>query len=138
MSSSPMKNGGFWTLLQTLRTGDTGPFLNPREILECKYQGKKKAMCWVGVLKGTLLGPFWFVDARNNPVTLNQQTYLDMLQSKLWPILLTHCDLRRLWLMQDGATCHCTERVLTWLHSKFGARIISSRSAIPWPPKARN
>ena len=100
MSSSPMKNGGFWTLLQTLRTGDTGPFLNPREILECKYQGKKKAMCWVGVLKGTLLGPFWFVDARNNPVTLNQQTYLDMLQSKLWPILLTHCDLRRLWLMQ--------------------------------------
>ena len=98
-----------------------------------KYQGKKKAMCWVGVLKGTLLGPFWFVDARDNPVTLNQQTYLDMLQSKLWLILLTRRDLRRLWFMQDGATCHCTYRVLTWLHSKIGARIISRRSAIPWP-----
>ena len=66
-------------------------------------------MCWVGMLKGTLLGPFWFVDARDNPATLNQQTYLDMLQSKLWPIRLTRRDLRRLWFMQDGATCHCTE-----------------------------
>ena len=59
-----------------------------------------------------------------------------MLQSKLWPILLTRRDLRRLWFMQDGATCHCTERVLTWLHSKISARIISRRSAIPWPPQS--
>ena len=59
-----------------------------------------------------------------------------MLQSKLWPILLTRRDLRRLWFMQDGATCHFTERVLTWLHSSFGARIISRRGAIPWPPQS--
>ena len=93
--------------------------VNPREILECKYLGKKKAISWVGVLKGTLLSPFWFVDARDNPVTLNQETYLDMLKSKHWPILLTLRDLRRLWFMQEGATCHYTVRVLTWLHSKF-------------------
>ena len=72
--------------------------VSPREILERKYQGKKKSMCWVGVLKGTLK--------------------------------VGACGLCR---MVQRATA---ERVLTWLHSKFGARIISRRSAICWPPQS--
>ena len=38
--------------------------------------------------------------------------------------------------MQDGATCHCTGRVLSWLGTKFNDRIISRRTPIPWPPQS--
>ena len=137
MSSSPMKNGGFWTLLPpNSQNRRHWALVHPREKFQVQISRQEKGYVLGGVLKGTLLGPFWFVDARDNPVTLNQQTYLDMLQSKLWPILLTRRNLWRLWFMQGNATCHCTERVLKWLHSKFAARIISRRSAIPWPPQS--
>ena len=39
---------------------------------------------------------------------------------------------QKIW-MQDGATCHTTNRVLDFLKSKFADRIISRRTAIPWP-----
>ena len=110
--------------------------VNPREYAECKYQGKKKVMCWMGFLQGAVLGPFWFVDEQQRPITLNQFSYLNMLEHDLWPVLRERRNLRRIWFMQDGATCHCTGRVLSWLGTKFNDRIISRRTPIPWPPQS--
>ena len=109
---------------------------NPREYAECKYQGKKKVMCWMGFLQGAVLGPFWFVDEQQRPITLNQFSYLNMLEHDLWPVLRERRNLRRIWFMQDRATCHCTGRVLSWLGTKFNDRIISRRTPIPWPPQS--
>ena len=36
-------------------------------------------------------------------------------------------DLRRIYFMQDGAPCHCTNLVLEWLNEKFADRIISRK-----------
>ena len=84
--------------------------VNPREYAECKYQGKKKVMCWMGFLQGAVLGPFWFVDEQQRPITLNQFSYLNMLEHDLWPVLRERRNLRRIWFMQDGATCHMSHK----------------------------
>ena len=67
---------------------------------------------------------------------LNQFSYLNVLEHDLWPVLRERRNLRRIWFMQDGATCHCTGRVLSWLGTKFNDRIISRRTPIPWPPQS--
>ena len=33
--------------------------VNPRQIDENRYQGKKKVLSWVGLLGKEILGPFW-------------------------------------------------------------------------------
>ena len=44
-------------------------------------------------------------------------------------------DLSDKWWMQDGATCHTTQMVLGYLRApeRFGDRIISRHTRIPWP-----
>ena len=46
---------------------------------ECKSQGQAKAMCWVGLLDGKAIGPFW-VDG-----TMDRFVYADLLEEKVWP-----------------------------------------------------
>lgn len=43
---------------------------------ECKSQGQAKAMCWVGLLDGKAIGPFW-VDG-----TMDRFVYADLLEKK--------------------------------------------------------
>jgi hypothetical protein len=62
--------------------------------------------------------------------------YKAMLQDQLLPVLQQRRDLRQIWFMQDGAPCHCTDSVLQWLGTVFQTRVISRRSAIPWPPES--
>jgi hypothetical protein len=118
------KNSRFWS-----------PVL-PNDILETKYQGKSKVMSWVGILDGEILGPFWFLDDNGRSITVNQETYLQMLREKLWPVLENRRDLRRVWFQQDGAPAHASNSVLQWLHTHFGDRVISRRSDIPWPAQS--
>ncbi len=59
-----------------------------------------------------------------------------MLQTKMWPNLSKRRDLRHNWFMQDGATCHTTEKVIDWLMGSFDGRVISLKSPVFWPPQS--
>ena len=110
--------------------------VNPRQIDENRYQREKKVLSWVGLLGNEILGPFWFLEKLNNPVTVNGTRYLAMLQNQLYPIVTERRDSRRIWFLQDGAPPHCTDEVQDWLRQNFGDRIISRRSSIPWPAQS--
>ena len=109
----------------------------PNLISQSRYQGKKKVMCWMGVLNGSILGPYWFIDERGRNLPVNGENYLEMLQNELWPNLETRTDLRRTWFMQDGAPPHVAHDVLDWIKSKFGNQIISRSTSLIWPPEPR-
>lgn len=119
---------------QNYRIWSTVP---PNVLVECKYQGKKKVMCWVGVLQRKILGPFWFLDENRQPVTVNSGNYLQMLENSLAPALENFHLSRNTWFMQDGAPCHTSDRVIQFLQTKFPDRIISRRGTFPWPPNLR-
>lgn len=110
--------------------------VQPNNLLETRYQGKKKVLCWVGILNNTVLGPYWFVDDRGNPTSVSQVTYLEMLENKLWPDIENRRDIRRVYFQQDGAPPHTGGRVLEWLQERFQGRIISQRCEVPWPPQS--
>ena len=65
---------------------------------------------------------------------MNGPTYLDMLKSMVWPSIRDRATRRLYWFQQDGATPHCTAKVLEFLASKFVDSIISRRTEHHWPP----
>ena len=40
---------------------------------------------------------------------------------------------KKAWWMQDGASCHCSDKSLAFLKKHFGSRIISRRCVVFWP-----
>ena len=67
-------------------------------------------------------------------MSVTSNRYLAMVRNLVWPGVRYRSSRRSFWWQQDGATSHCTDVVLDFLHLKFGNRIISRRSEIPWPP----
>ena len=110
--------------------------ISPQEFEECRYQGKAKAMSWVGILDGAIIGPFWFLDNFGQPVNVNQENYLEMLREKVWPCLEEKNTTRHIWFQQDGAPSHTSNIVMDWLNLKFPGRVISRKSNVPWPPQS--
>ena len=94
-------------------------------------QGGKKVMCWGALINGKVI-LHWFPLG----VNLNQEVYMDMLQTSMWPKVRSVATRQRLWFQQDGATCHTTLMLRTWLSAKFGDRIISRFTARPWPSRS--
>lgn len=123
-SSPNSQNDRFWSMIP------------PNELNEVQYQGKERAMCWVGILNSHIIGPFWFCNDSGESITVNQRVYLEMLKTQMLPALNNLTYLRRVYFQQDGASCHCTDSVLEWLKTIFNDRIISRRSSIPWPPQS--
>ena len=110
--------------------------VKPSEYEESRYTGKQKVMSWCGLLGGEVIGPFWFIDQNGRFTNVNQNVYLDMLQTKMWPNLSKRRNLRHIWFMQDGATCHTTKKVIDWLMGSFDGRVISLKSPVVWPPQS--
>lgn len=73
----------------------------------------------------------WFEEG-----TVNQWVYLDMLETVVWPRIKSVSTRRQYVFQQDGATCHTTLMVRDWLFSKFGERIISRHTPVPWPARS--
>ena len=86
-------------------------------------------MCWAGIIDGRILPMVWFEPGSS----VKGEKYLKLLQGDLWPQVKTLATRSQYWFQQDGATCHCTDKALSFLSEKFGNRVISRRSAIPWP-----
>lgn len=100
---------------------------HPHKIVPCKSAHGQKVMAWVGIVDGRCLPVHWFVGS------VNGESYLEMLQTVMWPAVESVANEKNFWFQQDGAPCHVSGDVMTFLRSKFGERIISRRSAHHWP-----
>ena len=105
----------------------------PDEVLQ-KPLHSPKVTVWCALSAQGVIGPFFFEDRDGNTTTINKDRYISVLQ-KFWRALLKKCadTLHQQWMQQDGATPHTARTSLEWLSGHFDARIISRRSAIPWP-----
>ena len=86
-------------------------------------------MCW-GMMVGGRMYLKWF----DIGVRENTEVYIrDVLEGFMWPIVSALPNKNRLWLQQDGARAHTSNLSLEWIREKFGTRVISGNTAIPWP-----
>lgn len=104
---------------------------DPEVEVECREQGGQKVMCWAGVINGQII-IHWF----DPGMSVNGQTYLNMLQTVVWPQVKAVATRKSYWFQQDGATVHTTVAARSWLQQKFGDRVISRLTAHPWPAKS--
>ena len=100
---------------------------NPHDIIPCKVAHGTKVMAWVGILDGRCLPVHWFQDS------VNAQSYLEMLQTVVWPVLRRMRNRKDIWFQQDGAPCHVAGDVMEFLESKFGDQLISRGCRHHWP-----
>jgi len=87
----------------------------------------EKVLVWCGISANMIYGPYFF------ETTVNQHTYLEMLQTFFWKKHLDTADYKRYYFQQDGATAHTADRVQQWLTSKFGERFVDKNH---WPPRS--
>jgi hypothetical protein len=106
---------------------------HPEDEVVCRFQGDSKVMAWVALVDGRALEVRWMVDEDGRNVSVKAKLYLDMLKD-VWQEVLDRAGQLQYWWQQDGATCHTTDAVLTFLLAKFKDCVISRRSAIEWPP----
>ena len=98
----------------------------------CRIQGGPKVMAWAMMVDGRVFIHWFPVGVREN-----SEVYVrDVLEGFMWPILQTMPNRRRYWFQQDGARCHTSNLSLEWLRQKFGNRIISGNTDIPWPARS--
>ena len=57
--------------------------INPLDDVPCKEQGMAKAMCWVGMLDGQIIGPIWVEGS------MDQFVYKEMLEEHVLPLIKT-------------------------------------------------
>ena len=88
------------------------------------------------ILGGEVVGAFSFLDQIGRLTNSHQDVYLDFLQTKMWPKLSKRRNLRHIWFMQDGVTCHTTKKVIDWLVGSFDGRVIRLKSPVVWPPQS--
>lgn len=107
---------------------------NPRVIHE-KPMHPQKATVWCGFHAGGVIGPYFFENAAGNAVTVNGESYREMITNFLWHEL-DGIDLENVWFQQDGATCHTANDTMVLLRDKFPGRIISRNGDVNWPPRS--
>ena len=94
---------------------------------------------WVAISKHGTIGPFWFENANQEPVTARKEHYIEVL-NKLWGALgllsrgrgrnRVQRDIQ--WFQQDGAPPHTANITLDWLDHKFPNRLISRKREPEW------
>ena len=105
-----------------------------------------QVMIWCTVSIHGILGPYFVEDVAQNPLTVNQEHYREIIIAPFVRDLKCFCRARNLplwwqWMQQDGATAHTVWKSLACLQQHFGDRLIShgrnSRSLhtprISWP-----
>ena len=103
---------------------------NPHNVEEVRVQGAKKVMAWAGFVDGKFLPIHWFEGS------VNGESYIKMLEDKVWPSVKHSASRKGYWFMQDCATAHTTNAVLSYLKDKLQGRVVSHKTDFPWPPKS--
>ena len=70
---------------------------NPYRVVPCKDQSQAKAMCWMGLVNGQVIGPIWLEG------TMDQHMYKAMLEEHVIPLI---SNIREKWWMQDANLPH--------------------------------
>lgn len=83
---------------------------------------------WAGISSQGLFGPYFF----NGTVT--GESYFNLLNDTLWPVLSTRNDLNDLMWQQDGAPPHYYLPVRQWLDNHFPNKWIGLRGPVEWQP----
>ena len=60
-------------------------------------------------------------------------SYLEMLQTVMWPSVRTQTTRRGYLFQHDGAPVHVSPEVINFITSKFGDRLFSRRAQQHWP-----
>ena len=104
----------------------------PQEVLQRPLHSSK-VTGWCAMNSKTIIGPYWFEDADGRTVTVNQENYRTVIRKFYASVRCRRGTvIDRQWFMQDGATPHTANATLELLRQKFGDRVISRRTDIPW------
>lgn len=87
-------------------------------------------MVWAGLSYEGVTGPF-FLEGN-----VNGNSYLELLQQEVHPLLMERDDYDMLWWQQDGAPPHYACVVRDWLNQTFPGRWIGRRGTFEWPPRS--
>lgn len=105
---------------------------NPHALIEVNTQKKAGVMVWMGLLKDSIIGPY-FING-----SLTGEVYLNMLENEVWPSILSLVgdeeDL--ITFQQDGASSHYYKNVREWLDITFEDRWMGRAGPIPWPARS--
>lgn len=96
-----------------------------------------KVTAWCAMGASGLVGPFFFLTPGGSTATVDQHGYVNVLKT-FWQHLqkypnLSKSQMNRMWFQQDGAPPHTSRLALEWLEDHFGPRVISRKTATPWP-----
>lgn len=104
---------------------------NKHHSLRLRTQYPQKLNVWAGILGDNIIGPF-FIDG-----TLTAAKYLALLQDQIMAALRAlNIDYRDIWFQQDNCPAHTARVVQLFLRETFGDKLISTRTAIAWPPRS--
>jgi hypothetical protein len=84
-------------------------------------------MVWCAFSARNVFGPYIFEGS------VNQHSYLQMLQTYFWPKLLHVRDYKKYWFQQDGASAHTAIAVQEWLTDKFSTKFVNK---FRWPSRS--
>jgi len=105
---------------------------NPNFRIPANRQYSAKVNVWCAISYHGIFGPYFF----NN--TVNQHTYLDMLQhflvDKLDDLPINY--RARCYFQQDGCPAHYARAVVEWLNQEFGQNWIGRNGPVLWPPRS--
>ena len=94
---------------------------------------------WWTVSGHRILGPYFIEDDAQNPLTVNQERYREIIiTAPFVRDLKRFCrarnlQLQRHWMQQDGATAHTVGESLACQQQHFGDRLISHGTEFPFP-----
>jgi hypothetical protein len=102
---------------------------NPNRFIEIDNLGSERVMVWAGISSNRRVGPFFF-EGR-----VTGDSYLEMLQEKMMPIISEWDEFSNLTFQQDGAPPHYALSVREFLNNEF-SNWIGRRGKIEWPPRS--
>jgi len=103
---------------------------NPHNIEEVRVQGAKKVMALAGFVNGKFLPIHWFKGS------VNGESYIITLEDKVYTSVKHSGSRKGYWFMQDCATAHTTNAVLSYLKDKFQGRVVSHKTDFLGPQRA--
>lgn len=102
---------------------------NKKKVKPIKRQGRRSVHVWCGIYRNQIIGPIFM--ERN----LNRQSYLNLLQEDIFPMLAADEELDQITFQMDGAPCHNSAEVGEVLNNNF-AGVIGPNGTVFWPPRS--
>ena len=90
-----------------------------------------KIIVWCAMSSNEIVGPFFFEE-----LTVNQENYLDILESFFYPYLQRRKITKKIIFQEDGASAHFAKSIRSWLNEKFDNRWIGRGGSISWAPRS--